>query len=311
MGVYIWVALAALMLVGAHHWLLARKVPPPPRQSMDADFYQVNGGWIVHRRAEQTAEATVIVVHGFLESPLYFAGFYDDPRIELIMLVATGYQLPLHVGPIREARWATADRHRPGTIAADADLLNLALEHLPSSRNLQVHGHSRGGAVVLEAARQRPDLFSTVEVLLEAPALPQGRPWKPQPAIARWLLPLVHLLWQGKPDAVLSRPIWGPLKNGEKRELIMAMPFNPASSRLMMTNLRDLLNWMDTTGTDIYLHVQRGAILVPDRDRILHSGAMLDSARQAENLQIIEVADGSHFVLLDNPQSIPPLLRNP
>lgn len=311
MGAYIWTVLTALALIGTYQWLLARQVTPPPRQSLDADLYSVNDGWIVHRRSQQEPEATVIVMHGFLESPLYFSRFYDDPRIELIMLVATGYQLPFHTGNIREAQWATRGQHQPGTIAADAELVNLALEHLPSSRNLQVHGHSRGGAVVLEAARQRPDLFSAVEVLLEAPALPQGRPWKPQPAVALWLLPLVHLLWQGKPDAVLSRPVWGPLKNGEKRELIMAMPFNPTSSRLMMTNMQDLLRWMDTTGTDIYRHVQRGAILVPERDRILHSGAMLDSARQAENLQIIEVADGSHFVLLDNPQSIPPLLRNP
>ena len=311
MAVYIWLTLTALALVGTYRWLLVRQVPSPPRQSMDADFYPVNGGWIVHRHAEHEAEATVVVMHGFLESPLYFARFYDDPRIELITLVATGYQLPFHPGKTCNAPWATGNHHRPGTIAADAELVNLALEHLPSTRSLQVHGHSRGGAVVLEAARQRPDLFSTVEVLLEAPALPQGRPWKPQPAIARWFLPLVHLLWQGRPDAVFSRPIWGPLKNGEKRELIMAMPFNPTSSRLMMTNMQDLLRWMDTTGTDIYRHVQRGAILVPERDRILHSGAMLDSARQAENLQIIEVADGSHFVLLDNPQSIPPLLRNP
>lgn len=311
MGVYIWMALTALALVGAYQWLLARQVPPPPKQSMDADLYPVNEGWIVHRRAEQDPEATVIVMHGFLESPFYFSRFYDDPRIELIMLVGTGYQLPVHAGSVRAAQWTFATEQQPGTIAADAELVNLALEHLPSSRNLQVHGHSRGGAVVLEAARQRPDLFSTVEVLLEAPALPQGRPWKPQPAIARWLLPLVHLLWQGKPHAALSSPVWGPLRNGEKREMILAMPFNPASSRLMMTNLRDLLNWMETTGTDIYRHVQRGAILVPERDRILDSGAMLDSARQAENLQIIEVAAGSHFVLLDHPQSIPPLLRNP
>lgn len=312
MGVYIGFVLIALALIAAHRWLLVRQVPPPPSHPLDAELYPVNDGWIIRRRARLEPEASVIVMHGFLESPLYFARYYDNPHIELIMLVGTGYQLPIQPANIRRADWAAGGYPgRTGTIAADAWLVNLALEHLASSRQLRVHGHSRGAAVVLEAARQRPDLFSTVEVLLEAPALPQGRSCMRQPAIGRWLLPLVHLLWQSKPDAAFSRPIWGPLQDGGKRELIMAMPFNPANSRLMLTNLQDLQVWMQTTGTDIYCHVQRGAILVPGQDRILDSSAMLDSARQAENLRIIEVAVSSHFVLLDHPESIPPLIRNP
>ena len=48
-------------------------------------------------------------------------------------------------------------------------LMLRALEHLPRSPIVRVHGHSRGGAVVLEAASMRPELFKDVEVLLEAP----------------------------------------------------------------------------------------------------------------------------------------------
>lgn len=310
MGFYIGLGLFLLVLYGVHHWLLVRDIPLPPQDAMAAEVYAFNNGWIIRRHVHQP-EATVLVMHGFLESPLYFTHYYHDPRIELIMLGGTGYQLPLRSSTLAAPPWSQTSAQRVGTIAADAELLNLALEHLASTRNLRVHGHSRGGAVVLEAARQRPDLFSSVEVLLEAPALPQGRPYREQPGIVRWLLPLVHLLWQSKPSAALSSPIWGSLHSAAKRELIMAMPFNPRSTRLMLTNLQDLLTWMRDTGSDIYSHVQRGAVLVPGRDKVLHSSAMLDSARQAENLQIIEVPDGSHFVLLDNPESIPPLLRNP
>ena len=310
MGIYVGLGLFLLVLYGTHHWLLGRAVPRPPQAIMDADIYSFNSGWIIRRHVQQP-EATVLVVHGFLENPLYFTRYYQDPRVELIMLGATGYQLPIQSTRHKAAPWSHSSTQRVGTIAADAELLNLALEHLTSTRNLRVHGHSRGGAVVLEAARQRPDLFSSVEVLLEAPVLPQGKAYREQPAIVRWILPLLHLLWQSKPDAALSSPVWGPLQSPDKRELIMAMPFNPRDTRLLLTNLQDLLDWMRTNGSDIYSHVQRGAVLVPGKDRILHSGAMLDSARQAENLQIVEVPDGSHFVMLDHPESIPPLTRNP
>lgn len=310
MGVYIGLGLFLLALYGAHQWLLVREVAAPPKEAMEADIYPVGDGWIA-RRHVQDPLASVVVMHGFLENPLYFTRYYQDPRIELIMIGSTGYQLPLHSEHYPQAPWDYTGQQPTGTIAADAELINLALEHLTSSQNLRVHGHSRGAAVTLEAARQRPDLFNSVEVLLEAPALPQGKPYRQQPGVMRWFMPLVHLLWQSKPGAVLSNPMWGSTQNAYKRELILAMPFNPRDSRVMLMNLRDLLDWMRDTGTDIYRHVQRGAVLVPGRDRVLHGSAMLDSARQAENLQIIEIPDGSHFVLLDSPEAIPPLLRNP
>lgn len=310
MGLYIGLGLLLVALYGGHHWLLERRIAAPPQQYRDVEVYPVGEGWII-RRPAQDPLASVVVAHGFLESPLYFADHYQDPRIELIMISNSGYQLPLLSDNYPPAAWARDLEYPSGTIAADAELINLALDHLTSSRNVRVHGHSRGAAVVLQAANHRPDLFNSVEVLLEAAVLPQGRPYRQLPGVTRWFLPLVHLLWQGKPSAALSSPAWGSLENAHKRELIMAMPFNPKDSRVMLTNLRDLLDWMRGTGTDIYRHVQRGAVLVPGDDRILNSEAMLSSARQAENLQIIEVPGGSHFVLLDNPEAIPPLLRNP
>lgn len=309
MAGYFGLGLVLLGLGIGQYWLQVRPVPSPPQITMAVDIYPVGDGWILHRRVSEP-RATVVVMHGLLENPLYFTRYYDDPELELIMIGATGYQLPVTSPDRPEAPWDLPPTGTPGTIAADAQLLNLALEHLPGTRNTRVHGHSRGGAVILQAASERPDLFSQVEVILEAPVLPQGQPYRPSSAISRLLLPSLHLLWQRRPDMLLEQPIWGPLDDPDKRELIRAMPFNPRSSALLLTNVRDLLGWMDSTSTEIYRHVQRGAILVPGRDRVLNSAAMLDSAHQAENLQIVEVPEGSHFVLLDNPESIPPL-RNP
>ena len=295
-------------LVGLRQWLLTRSISAAPQHSVQADLYPVADGWIAHLRGDNP-QTTVIAMPGFLENPQYFSRYYQDPHIELILISATGYHQALHSNSFPTAPWTFSSTHPTGTISADAEILNLALEYLPSTQNIRVHGHSRGGAVVLEAAQQRPDLFNSVEVLLEAPVLPQGQLCRPSSMIARWLLPLLHLLWQRKPSICLSAPVWGPLQDSYKRELITGMPFNPRNSRLMLTNLQDLLDWMHTRSTDIYSHVQRGAILVPNKDGILHSHSMLDSARQAENLQIIEVPEGSHFVLLDNPESIPPLRK--
>ncbi|PRB82770.1 alpha/beta hydrolase [Pseudomonas sp. MYb185] len=305
-----WLGLVLLAGWYLYRWLLVRKVPLRQQVSMAADVYRVGEAWII-RRQVQNPECTVVVMHGFLENPLYFTRYYQDPGIELIMIGSAGYHLPLCSPTFQSAPWAQASSERSGTIAGDARVLNLALEHLASTDTIRVHGHSRGAAVTLEAARQRPELFTPVEVILEAPVLPQGRLYRPAPRIAHWLLPLLHLLWQRKPGITLSNPAWGPLHDPHKRELIMALPFNPQHSGVLMTNLGDLSAWMRSTDMDIYRHVRRGAVLVPGKDRVLASKAMLDSARQAENLQIIEVPDGSHFVLLDNPESIPPLIRNP
>ena len=68
-----------------------------------------------------------------------------------------------------------------------------------------------------------------------------------------------------------------------------------------------MAQWMDNPRCEIYQHVKRGAILVPGKDRILRSDAMRTSAQQAENLQVIEIEGGSHFVIADHPDSIPPL----
>lgn len=303
--------LALVLLAGwyARNWLLNRPVPQGPQIHMDAEVYRAGEASIIRRRCNDPV-CSVIVMHGFLENPLYFTRYYSDPSIELIMLTSAGYHLPLHAPVFQQPPWQAAPAMVTGTIASDAQVLNLALEHLVSTSNVRVHGHSRGAAVTLEAARQRPDLFEPIEVVLEAPVLPQGQPYQPASRIVHWLMPLVHLLWQRKPSSILSSPIWGPMNNAAKRELILALPFNPRRSRVLMTNVENITAWMKSTGPDIYRHVKRGALLVPGKDRVLDNKAMLDSARQAENLQIIEVPEGSHFLLLDNPEAIPPLIRN-
>lgn len=300
------IGLAVLIVVYLRQWLLKRDIPQQQTTSFTGELYQV-GQACIARRTPSEATATVVVVHGFVENFMYFTEHYNDPKLELIKLTCADYHVPVSQPRYTPASWAREPKHEVGTIAYDAAVLNLALEHLVTTRQVRVHGHSRGGAVALEAARQRPDLFEAVEVILEAPVLPQGKPYAPMPAIARWLMPFFLVMWQQQPISERNRKVWGPLDNPRKRELIWGYPFNARHCSTLVTNMRDMDRWMTETGTDAYRCVQRGAIIVPERDRVLDPKAMLASARQAENLQIIEVAGCSHFVIPDEPASIPPI----
>ncbi len=300
------IGLLLLIVTSLRRWLLRRESPQKQAIDYTGELYQI-GSAVVARSRKDAPAGSVIVMHGFVENFLYFTEYYSNPELQLIMLTSADYHLPVNQPRFTQADWIKPPAGRPGTIAYDAGVLNQALEHLATGSRVRVHGHSRGGAVTLEAARQRPDLFEQVEVILEAPVLPQGKPYKPVPPLARWFAPFYLFAWQQQPISPANAKLFGPLDNPRKRELIMALPFNPRFGHTFVTNMDDLAKWMDSTGSDIYQHVKYGAILVPTKDRVLQVAAMRASAQQAENLQIIDVADCSHLVTADRPDAIPPL----
>ncbi|MBL4835863.1 MAG: alpha/beta hydrolase [Pseudomonas sp.] len=299
--------LAVLIIVYMRRWLLRREIPQQQATTFKGELYTVGQATIARRTSRQPARASVIVMPGFMENFLYFTEFYCDPAIELIMITSADYHVPVLDGRATVPAWSKPPAAEPGSIAYDAEVLNLALRNLVTTSNVRVHGHSRGGAVTLEAARQQPALFENTEVILEAPVLPQGKPYAPIPATARWFLPFFLPMWQQQPISARNISVWGPLENPRKRELIMGLPYNPRHCYTMDANMRDMAQWMENTSSDIYQHVKRGAILVPGKDRVLRTDAMRASAQQAENLQLIEIDGGSHFVIPDNAESIPPL----
>src|SRR5262249_15346106 len=142
------------------------------------------------------ARVTVVCMHGYLENFGYFLPFYSAPEVQLVMISSAGYHAP---GTATRPDWARPVDGAVGTIEYDAAVLVQALEHLPKAPRVRVHGPSRGGAVVLEASRMRPDLFETAEVVLEAPVLPGGKTRTPISAAAMWLLPFLIPLWRMQP----------------------------------------------------------------------------------------------------------------
>ena len=171
-----------LLLIGGIAALRQRQLDRPTlpiyAKDFDGEILRIGACHALVRRAAATPRATVVCVPGFLEEVWYFDGLYEDADLDCIYLNNADYHVTT-VAP--EARAQAVDWDRPlpyavGTISHDAAVLNQVLTHLVRSGPIRLHGHSRGGAVVLEAALQSPELHRRLEIeyLLEAPVLPQG-----------------------------------------------------------------------------------------------------------------------------------------
>jgi pimeloyl-ACP methyl ester carboxylesterase len=304
-----------LAVLSVRQWLLNRECGMRPGEAFDGVVYRVGSAAVAERRSVpdhtgDSPKATVICMHGFVENMGYFTQFYQDPDIQLILLTSCGYHVPIADPQYRQASWATVPSADEGTIEYDAMVLNQALEHLPKTDRIRVHGHSRGGAVALEAASLRPDLFEDVEVILEAPVLPQGMPYKSVPEAQLWCMSFLVPLWRRQPIARHNRAAWGPLDDERKRHLIEGLPFNPKRVSTMVTNMRSIGEWMETRSTCLFANVRRGCVLVPEKDRVLDAKTMYDSASQGATAEfkVVRLESCSHFPLFDCPESIPPLL---
>ncbi|MDN3518033.1 alpha/beta hydrolase [Aquisalimonas lutea] len=299
--------LALLVVAGLHGWLLFRPGPGPSREPFGGDCYRVADARIYVRRPV-TARATVVAMHGFLESPAYFTALYDLPEVEVILVGSADYHPALDCRSEIDAPWGARPMAPVGTIAHDAEVLVQAMEHLISTRSVRVHGHSRGGAVVLEAARRRPDLFRGTDVLLEAPLLPGVRPvWTPPRAIIEllpWLLPL----WRRRPINRRNAPLWGALDDPRKRRLVGSLPFNPRRAVTVRRNLLDLGDWTRNADPGLWHNLESARVVVPAEDRVLEPASMQAGAKQGgAGVQMDAVPASSHFVALDRPAAIPPL----
>jgi pimeloyl-ACP methyl ester carboxylesterase len=305
----LWLVLVGIVGYVLFVALLYRVGAPPRVEHYESVVYPVDSAAIVVRSG-QRPHATVIAMHGLFEDPRYFTQFYADPDIQLILVASGDYHVPFEAARREPADWATVPASAVGTIEYDAAVLVQALERLPATRSIRVHGHSRGGAVTLEAASMRPDLFRGVDVILEAPVVPRARPHRRVPGALLWLTPMVFTLWRREPISIYNKHLFGRLDDPRKRMLIEALPSNPRRLVTVMRNLSSLEQWMERRSFDVYRNIERGTVLIADDDRVLDSGSIRASVQHAEGrLQIVEVLDCSHFILLDKPDSFPPVRK--
>jgi len=291
----------------------ARKLIKPIDQTYTEMFsgkvYTVGKGAVSVRSHSGKADHTVIAVHGFLENHCYFTQSYQNPSTELILLTCSNYHTPVS-GPIPEpADWEIPIKYLEATIEYDACILNQALANLPSTDNIRIHGHSRGGAVILEALRQRPELYQDVELILEAPALPGG---KTHPLVSALLEPVSHGMWpwvirliNNTPSSSYGQMFFGKL-NKRKKQLLHKLFTATKDHLTIVRNIENLFAWMDRTDPAIYQLIQHGTFLIPKIDRILDRHLMLESAQCSPNaVRIVETDAMSHFITLDDQKWVP------
>ncbi len=271
--------------------------------------YRVGKGAVSVRNHSGKAEQTVIGVHGFLENHCYFTQAYEAPTTELILLTCCNYHIPVNGVTPESPDWEVPIKHLEATIEYDACILIQALTNLPSTDNIRVHGHSRGGAVILEAVRQRPELFENVEVVLEAPVLPQG---KLHALVTTLLEPVSHGMWpwlirliDSAPSSAYGQTFFG--KMNPRKKVLLSRLFTATKDHLtLVRNIENIMDWMERTDTAVYQHVRHGTFLISQVDRILDRGAMLNSARQSPTtMRIVETNAPSHFITLDSDEWVP------
>ncbi|BES73283.1 hypothetical protein RE428_43010 [Marinobacter nanhaiticus D15-8W] len=277
--------------------------------------YRVGKGAVSVRNHSGEAAQTVIGVHGFLENHCYFTQAYESPTTELILLTCSNYHIPVNGVTLESADWEVPIKHLEATIEYDACILNQALANLPSTDSVRVHGHSRGGAVILEAVRQRPELYENVEIILEAPVLPQA---KLHALVTTLLEPVSHGMWpwliriiNSAPSSAYGQTFFGKM-NPRKKQLLSHLFSATRDHLTIVRNIENIMAWTERTNVDIYENIRHGTFLIPQVDRILDRTSMLDSARQSPTtMRIIETQALSHFITLDSKEWIPSLASLP
>lgn len=285
---------------------------------VDAEFegalLRVGETIIALREAREGSDESIICFPGFLEDMRYFQALYADSPAQLILINNAGYHSPYADAGAQPLAWPS-NPYAPGTIEHDAFYVALALEHLASGTRVSLHGHSRGGAVVLETGRQSPHLTrvpdKSITAILEAPVLPGaravGHSSDPVPhALISYLLPVALGLLRNAGEArLLKQPMMRPT-NALKTELCRSLYTTAKHYRTCVANVRSIYRWQRQTGDEVYTHYARVIVVVGERDDVLDNASMLASAERGRALnpgvRILRTAHTNHFVSLERPE---------
>jgi pimeloyl-ACP methyl ester carboxylesterase len=311
----VWLVLLAIaVLVPVFRKVLANKVWAPRSQEDFSGTMLRIGEHLVclpdrsHLPAEVVSRTTLICFPGFLEDVRYFLEVHRDTPARLILIGNANYQNPFRGVSISTPPWFTGNPHPMGTIAHDAYCVNQVLEHMTGPERVVLHGHSRGGAVILEAGNQLPEQARSVEALLEAAVVPRGRLFnngekKLQP-VGFYLFPFLLTLARILPASRLLKSPMMWVTNDTKNSIVSGIPFTPRQYATAEINSANIIEWQARTDYQSYEHFQRVTLFVGERDGVLCRKAMLDSAAHSPSITVIETKGTDHFISLESPDTI-------
>ncbi|MDC3249180.1 alpha/beta hydrolase [Porticoccaceae bacterium] len=299
------------------HWA-KRDLPQTDTCKFSGQLMKVKKTYIGYRSAHASCHRTIICFPGFMEDIRYFQELYQDDNVELILVNNANYHCPFlgvkDTVDVTELAWPE-NPYQLGTIEYDAFYVGLVLEHLATGSNITMHGHSRGGAVVLETGRQYPKLTNSttrsVSAILEAPVLPQARlAGKGSDALphglACYFLPLL-LGWlrNSSEERRIKRIMVGPV-TPLKHQLLLSVANNPRTYATCVTNLRSIIAWQRTTPIEAYNNFSALTVIMGEHDHVLCNHSMLASTEKGQavnkGVSIVKTERTNHFISLERPE---------
>jgi len=321
--------LALLFLFLALHsyreyWRL-RTLPQLHHGEFTGELIKVGATYMARRPARNGCLHSIICFPGFLDDMRYFQDLYKDEDAELILVNNANYHCPfLKQGVITNvSRLDWPENPYPvGTIEYDAFYLGLTLQRLVSGREVFLHGHSRGAAVVLETGRQYPEVTGSKErpirAVLEAPVLPQARTAgngsDPLPYRIRcYFLPIFFGRMRNiSTERLLKLTLMRPT-NRLKTELLKSIFSTTRRYATCVINFKSIVTWQRSMGFEVYDNFPLLTVIVGERDTTLDGPSMLASAEQGQmrnqSLSIIKTVNTNHFISLEQPESIRTILN--
>lgn len=320
------ILLSLLLVLHAYreYWRL-RSLPQVYRAEFTGQLMKVGSTYIARRPAINHCPRTIVCFPGFLEDMRYFQALYKDEEAELILVNNANYHCPfVKGGEIKEGEkdfsfpltWPD-NPYQQGTIEHDAFYLGLVVERLARGREVCVHGHSRGGAVVLEAGRQYPLLMRSdkrpVRAILEGPVLPQARiagiGSDPLPhRIMTYFLPIFFGFMRNvSAERLLKNPMMRPT-NELKTQLCLSIFCTSRRYATCVTNVQSIYQWQRDRGYEVYDTYPEITVVVGQRDSSLSRSSMLESAangkKRNDGVSILKTTGTNHFISLEQPETI-------
>ena len=324
MSIFLGSLFVLILALHAYRQYWARRdLPQLHTGKFDGELMKVNATYIARRSAREGCQRTIICFPGFLEDMRYFQDVYKNEDAELILVNNADYHCPFMDSEITELAWPD-NPYILGTIEHDGFYMGLILERLATGTEVCLHGHSRGGAVVLETGRQYPALTSSqtrpVRAILEAPVLPgarvKGKASEPLPALViSYLLPIVlGLSRNNTAEQLLKNPMMRPT-NALKTDICLSLYSVARRYSTCVINAQSIVSWQGATGFDLYKHYSSLTVVIGARDSVLDRRSMLASAQQGQaqntGLSILKTENTNHFVSLEQPDNIRKLHSTP
>ena len=278
----------------------------------EGSVYHAEHTDIIKKEATSESDTTVICFPGFLENQHYFLELYQDEDIEFIGINNANYYSGFVAKKTEALDSSNKNPYEMSSIEHDAFVLCQVIEKLATRENIIVHGHSRGGAVILEAGRQRPDLTQSIRAILEAPVLPKAKVSNRLEMLVKfggfYTFPLFLNAMRRLPTKrMITERSYYPLTE-RKKEILSKSSQLPKQYSTAISNMHDIRNWQLLSDYDLYGNFKEITVVLPEQDSVLCRKTMHTSARAIDTVNIVETNDTNHFITLEKPEAMRAIL---